>query len=444
MDMNIDDILNKLHIEKLNAMQLDVARQMATTSDDITILSPTGSGKTLAYLLPLVFQLNPVLDTLQMVVIVPSRELAKQSAEVLRSMGTPLRGIALYGGRPAMDEHREILRLKPQVAFATPGRMNDHIAKRNVNPMGVRLLVIDEFDKCLEMGFADEMKRVVDSLSSVERRILLSATDCPQIPQFINMQHSVCVDYTEPESGISVDNRIKSFLVRSEQKDKLDALQRLLRSFGGNGGSIVFLNYRDSVERTVTYLREMGFVCSMYHGGLDQRQREDNLYKFSNGSSSVLVSTDLASRGLDIPDVDNIVHYHLPQGESEYVHRVGRTARWDAEGRTFILLGPQEKLPEFIDGAMPEYNIPEVLPDVPQPRMATIYIGKGKRDKISKSDVLGFLCKKCGLQGAEIGRIDVTDRYCYAAVRRDKLKSVLRLAAGEKIKGVKTVVEAVK
>lgn len=441
--MNIDNILQKLHIEKLNDMQLSVARAVSTSDGDITILSPTGSGKTLAYLLPAVFQLNPVLDVVQMVVLVPSRELAKQSAEVLKSMGVPLRGLALYGGRPAMEEHREIMKVKPQIVFVTPGRMNDHVAKQNINPKGVRLLVIDEFDKCLEMGFAEEMQKVLGALPSVRRRILLSATDSDEIPQFVNMQHTQRIDFTAPDSGISVEERIKSFVVRSEQKDKLDALARLLQSFGEKS-SIVFLNYRDSVERTVAFLQEHGFVCSAYHGGMDQRQREDNLYKFSNGSSSVLVSTDLASRGLDIPDVDNIIHYHLPQGEAEYTHRVGRTARWDAEGRTFVLLGPQEHLPEYANQDMPVYEIPADLPPVALPRMSTIYIGKGKKDKISKSDVLGFLCKKCGLQGSEIGRIDVTDRFCYAAVQRGKLKTVLRLAAGEKIKGVKTVVEAVR
>lgn len=441
--MNIDSILQKMHIEKLNKMQLDVACAVSTTTDDILVLSPTGSGKTLAYLLPAVFRLNPVMDTLQMVVMVPSRELAKQSAEVLRSMGVPLRALALYGGRPAMDEHRELLRVKPQIVFATPGRMNDHIAKRNLNPLGVRLLVIDEFDKSLEMGFADEMQQVIKSLPSVERRILLSATYSADIPRFVNMQHTCRIDYTAADSGISASERIKSYVVRSEQKDKLQALCRLLLSFGEKS-SIVFLNYRDSVERTFAFLQEQGFVCSLYHGGLDQRQREDNLYKFSNGSATVLVSTDLASRGLDIPDVDNIIHYHLPQGQAEYTHRVGRTARWDAEGRTFILLGPEERLPEYADQSMPLYPLPDAIPPVPQPRMATIYIGKGKRDKISKSDVLGFLCKKCSLQGSEIGRIDVTERYCYAAVSRQKLKAVLRLAAGEKIKGVKTVVEAVR
>lgn len=435
--MEIDDILSKLHIDTLNAMQIDVARLVSGTADDIMVLSPTGSGKTLAYLLPLVFKLDPRVDFLQMVVMVPSRELAKQSVEVLKSMGVPFRGLALYGGRAAMDEHREIKKVVPQIVFATPGRLNDHMAKGNINPRSVKVLVIDEFDKCLEMGFADEMQKVFDSLKLVERRILLSATRSDEMPRFVHMQSASIVDYTVPDSGINASERISSFVVRSPERDKLNTLEKLLRSFGEKS-SIVFLNYRDSVERVCAFLADRGFVLSKYHGGLDQNEREDNLYTFSNGSATVLVSTDLASRGLDIPDVDNIVHYHLPNGKAEYIHRVGRTARWDAEGRTFVLVGPGEKLPEYLDSNMPEYELPEELPDVPRPRMSTIYIGKGKRDKISKSDVLGFLCKKCKLRSSDIGKIDVMERFCYAAVCRDKASQVLRLANGEKIKGVRT------
>lgn len=436
--------MQKLHIDKLNDMQLDVARVMATTNNDILVLSPTGTGKTLAYLLPSVFKLNPVLDTLQMVVMVPTRELARQSYDVFKSMGLPIRALALFGGRAAMEEHREIKKVTPQVVFATPGRLNDHFSKHNLNPNGVRLLVIDEFDKSLEMGFADEMKRAIETMPCVERRILLSATDSDSIPNFVNMQKTDRIDYTlNTDSEMSVSDRISKYVVYSPDKDKLNTLYRLLLSFG-DSSSIVFLNYRNSVERVASFLTEKGFVCSSYHGGMDQHEREDNLYKFSNGSSTVLVSTDLASRGLDIPDVTNIVHYHLPQGMAEYTHRIGRTARWEAEGRTFILLGPQEHLPEYIDPNLAEYFLPEDDFPVPQPRMVTIYIGKGKKDKVSKGDVLGFLCKKCKLTGNEIGRIDVSGRYCYVAVIRDKVKSVLRLAAGEKIKGVKTIVELVR
>ena len=216
----------------------------------------------------------------------------------------------------------------------------------------------------------------------------------------------------------------------------------MLRSLGDQS-SIVFLNYRDSVERTNHFLREEGFATSSFHGGMEQQQREDALYKFSNGSANIFVSTDLASRGLDIPDIDNIIHYHLPESEDGYIHRVGRTARWEAKGRAFFLLGPTEDIPEYVDADVETYEIPAELPAPAEPRMATIYIGKGKKDKISKGDIVGFLCKIGGLLSSEIGKIDVKDRYCYAAVARPKLKKVLQNTKGQKIKGIKTVVEEV-
>ncbi len=438
--MDIDKILSKAGIVQLNPMQLEVARLMSLTTDDITIISPTGSGKTVAYMLPVIFKMNPNLDMLQVAVIVPSRELAKQSLEVFSSLGTGIRGMALYGGRATMDEHRDIVKIRPQIIFATPGRLNDHIAKGNINVLGIRILVLDEFDKCLNMGFADEMKNVFMSLPSVERRILLSATDCDEIPEFVNMERTQMVDYTDGNDEKKVSDRVTEYVVRSSSKDKLETLSKILCSFG-DSSTIVFLNYRDSVERTWRYLTDKGFVASLYHGGLEQREREDNLNTFGNGSATVLVSTDLASRGLDIPDVDNIVHYHIPIGEAEYVHRVGRTARWQAEGRTFLLLGPEESVPEYICRKLPEYKLPEVLSSIPKPRMSTLYIGKGKKDKISKKDVLGFLCKVCRLQGRDIGKITVAERYCYVAVESGKVEQVLRFSSGEKIKGIRTEIE---
>lgn len=226
-------------------------------------------------------------------------------------------------------------------------------------------------------------------------------------------------------------------------KDKLESLSQLLRSLG-DASSIVFLNYRDSVERTNNYLVEQGFSTAYFHGGMEQKEREAALYRFSNGSANILVSTDLASRGLDIPDIDNIIHYHLPESEDGYIHRVGRTARWEAKGRAFFLLGPEEHIPDYVDAEVEGYEIPTELPEPAKPRMATIYIGKGKKDKISKGDILGFLCKKGGLKSAEIGKIDVNDRYAYAAVSRQKLRSVLNQVKGEKIKGIKTIVEEVR
>ena len=433
-------ILTKLGIT-LNAMQEETADAVLHTGKDVVVISPTGSGKTYAYLLPLIQRMKASSDELQAVVLVPGRELALQSASVLKDMGSGLRAMALYGGRPAMEEHRALREVKPQIVFATPGRLNDHLDKANIDAGTVKWLVIDEFDKCLELGFQEEMMHILSRLPGIERRILLSATESESIPDFVSMGRTVRLDYRTDNSGIS--DRIRLYTVASPEKDKLETLSRLLLSLGDKS-SIVFLNYRDSVERTALFLKEKGFTVSWFHGGLEQHEREAALYRFSNGSAPILVSTDLASRGLDIPDVDNIIHYHLPETEENYVHRVGRTARWDKEGKTFFVLGPGEHLPEYAGKCQDEYQIPERLPSPSQPRMGTIYIGKGKKDKISKMDIVGFLCKKGGLNASEIGKIDVKDRFSYVAVSRRKIKELLRLTKGEKIKGIHTVVEEVR
>lgn len=438
---NIERILTKLHINELNDMQNDAFDAILHTDNDVIILSPTGSGKTLAYLMPVSQLADAQSDNVQVLVIVPGRELALQSDTVLKNMGSGLRSCGCYGGRPAMEEHKTLKQVKPQVIFGTPGRLNDHIDKENIPPYGIRYVIIDEFDKCLEMGFHDEMARLMKKLPGVRRRILLSATDAEQIPNFVRLARAEKLDYLIEEEQVT--ERIRLYEVNSPSKDKLDTLNQLLRSFG-DSSSIVFLNYRDSVERTADYLRRSGFSASHFHGGMEQKLREDALYKFSNGSSNIFVSTDLASRGLDIPDIDNIVHYHLPQSEDGYIHRVGRTARWESEGRAFFLLGPDEYIPEFVEGDVETFDIPDNLPQPAQPKMATIYIGKGKKDKISKGDIVGYLCKKGGLEPNEIGRIDVKDRYTYAAVTRQKVSQVLKMTRGEKIKGIKTIVEIVK
>ena len=438
----IDRILNKLGIS-LNEMQQEAFQSIAHGNKDVVVLSPTGSGKTLAYLLPLSQLVDAGDDEPQAIVVTPGRELALQSSTVLKNMGSGLRAMACYGGRAAMDEHRVLKQVRPQIIFGTPGRLNDHLSKGNFSPYHIKYLVIDEFDKCLEMGFQDEMSRLIKKLPGLRRHFLLSATEAEEIPRFVHMGRVEKIDYRMDEE--QVPERVHIYKVESPVKDKLESLGRLLRSLGETS-TIVFLNYRDSVERTNNYLVEQGFSTSFFHGGLEQKEREASLYRFSNGSANILVSTDLASRGLDIPDIDNIIHYHIPESEDGYIHRVGRTARWEAQGRAFFLLGPEEHIPEYVDAEVEDYEIPAVeeLPAPAKPKMATLYIGKGKKDKISKGDILGFLCKKGGLNSSEIGKIDVNDRYAYAAIARPKLKSVLNNVKGEKIKGVKTIVEEVR
>lgn len=442
-----NEILQRLGISQLNDMQEEALAAIVRSNDDVVILSPTGTGKTLAYLLPLVQLINEEKPSLQAIVVTPGRELALQSSEVLKSMGCGLHSMAVYGGRPAMDEHRELRKVCPQIIFGTPGRLNDHLVKGNIVADDVKFLIIDEFDKCLEMGFQNEMAILLGNLPYVKRRVLLSATESEVMPRFVNMGHTQRLDYRQEEEQVS--SRVHIYSIESPQNDKLEPLRQLLLE-RGEESTVVFLNYRESVERVADFLRKAGFTLSAFHGGLEQKQREDALYRFANGSANIMVCTDLASRGLDIPDIDNIVHYHLPETEQNYVHRVGRTARWDKQGRSFFLLKAGEHIPDYVEETPTAYNLkadvdgstPERVPA--RPKMVTIYIGKGKRDKLSRGDIVGFLCKKGGLQGSEIGKISVEERFTYVAIAREKLRQVLKNTAGEKIKGVKTIIEEVR
>ena len=432
--------LSNLKIDTLNPMQ-EAAIDAWKEGKDLILLSPTGSGKTLAYLLPLLETLKPEVKGVQAVVLVPSRELALQIDQVFKSMNTPYKAMSCYGGRPAMEEHRTMKGMEPSIIIGTPGRMNDHLSKQNFDASTVKTLVIDEFDKCLEFGFQEEMATVIGQLPKLERRYLLSATESEEIPQFTGMNRTTRLNFLDTEEELS--ERIHIYKVMSPIKDKLETLYKLLCTLGSES-TLVFCNHRESVDRVGKYLQSQKLPCGIFHGGMEQEDRERSLYKFRNGSCHVLISTDLAARGLDIPDIDHIVHYHMPIQEDGYIHRNGRTARWEAEGNSYIILHDEETLPAYVSEEPEIFELPEKTPKPSQPEFVTLYIGKGKKDKINKIDIVGFLSKKGNLGKEEIGRIDVKDHYAFAAVSRKKVKQTLQLIRNEKIKGVKTRIEEAK
>lgn len=430
--------LEAMKIVQLNPMQ-EAAIDAWSEGKDLVLLSPTGSGKTLAYLLPLLGRLQPDVEGVQAVVLVPSRELALQTEQVFKSMNTSFKAVSCYGGRPAMDEHRTLKGVRPALVIATPGRMNDHLGKGNIDASVIRTLVIDEFDKSLELGFHDEMESVISRLPSLRRRFLLSATDADEIPLFAGVgNQAIRLDFLCEEEQIP--SRIRLHVVHSPEKDKLGALGDLLCTFGEES-TLVFVNYREAVERVGKYLQSAGISCGMFHGGMEQPDRERALYRFCNGSCHVFVCTDLAARGLDIPHIDNVVHYHLPANEDGYIHRNGRTARWEAEGNAFLLIHSEENVPEYVRDTPEEYLLPANPPKPKPAKWATVYIGKGKKDKLSKGDIMGFLSKKGGLNRDDVGRIDVKEHYAFVAILRKKLAHTLNLVRGEKIKGMKTLFE---
>lgn len=436
----IQAALHNLKIEALNPMQ-EAALDAASEKKDVILLSPTGSGKTLAFLLPLLLSLKPDDNTIQVLILVPSRELALQIDSVFKTMNTSWKTCCCYGGHPISEEKKSIQGNHPAIIIGTPGRITDHLAKGNFNPDTIRTLIIDEFDKSLEFGFHDEMAEIITQLPGLKKRVLLSATDAEEIPRFTGLNRTIKLNFL---SDIPAEApRLTLMKVISPVKDKIDTLYKLLCTLGSSS-SIVFCNHRDAVDRVHQLLADKKLLAERFHGGMEQPDRERALYKFRNGSCHVLISTDLAARGLDIPEIEHIIHYHLPVNEEAFTHRNGRTARWDATGTSYLILHTEEKLPEYIPEDIETMELPENPSRPPKSVWTTIYIGKGKKEKLSRMDIAGFLYKKGNLTREDVGAIDVKEHYAFVAVRRAKVKQLLNLIQGEKIKGMKTIIEEAK
>lgn len=431
-----DAALSNLGIKVLNAMQ-GSAIEHCRNNSDMVLLSPTGTGKTIAFLLPLLERLSTDCDGVQALVALPSRELARQVFEVWRSMKTPFHAAAFYGGRPLEQEIASLGGASPSVVIGTPGRLLDHLSHASFAADSCSLLVIDEFDKCLELGFQEEMQRLADALPNVKSRFLLSATDAVEIPQFAGAGNVERLDFRSDSEQPAV--RTSFYTVTTTPEKRLETLCSLLCSFGGEP-SIVFCNFRESVEEVRKYLAGKSVNCVAYHGALEQKERELALFRFKCGNSNVLVCTDLAARGLDIKDVKHVVHYQRALTADVFTHRNGRTARWEADGAVYLISFENKSLPEFVPESLSEYTLPKraVLP--PAPQWSILYIGKGKRDKLSRGDIAGFFIKIGGLKAEDVGTILVFDNYSYAAVRMKYMRAVLKAVEGKKIKGIKTLI----
>lgn len=435
----IKDAMHALQIEQLTPLQQETIR-VATDIRDLIVLSPTGSGKTLAYLLPLLIQLENREKSkgISTLILVPSRELALQVSRVFSSMKSGHQVLCAYGGHSLLDEKNALLTGNPEILIGTPGRILDHLDRGNINTDSIELLIIDEFDKALELGFQEDMSAIIAFMTSLRRRILLSATDADEIPKFTGVNRVLKLNYLDDNKDLEV--RLDLLKVVSPQKDKLDTLLNLLCTLGAES-SIVFCNHRESVDRTVEFLKRNGVACAAFHGGLEQDWRERSLFKFANGSVFTLVATDLAARGLDIPEVEHVIHYHLPLDQDAFTHRNGRTARWEAKGSSYLILHEEEALPSFIDVEVKELPLPESVPAPAEVVWTTLYIGKGKKDKLNVIDIVGYMHKVAKLEKHELGKISVKDHLSFVAVKSELAALVLKRCANEKIKGMKTIIE---
>lgn len=428
----ISSALKSAGFDKLLPIQEESISEFSK-GNDVVVLSKTGSGKTLAFLLPMLNELDLENDQdVQAVILSPTRELCLQIEKVFKSLRTGLKVTTCYGGHKMRIE-KNSLSETPSIIIATPGRLSDHIRREHVNLSETKFLIVDEFDKCLEFGFSEEIYDIYSEFQHLDQHILTSATRIESYPDYLNFKDLVTIDHIKDDTSLN----LIEYGVPSEGHLH-STLELLLNSFGQER-NMVFVNYREVCDDLVDHLSECGIVCAIYHGGLDQETRERELIKFSNGSANTIVCTDLGSRGLDIPDVKHIVHFQYPSSLEAFTHRKGRTARMDESGFSYLFMSEDRQLPEYIMPPKEDYTFEPRASQLPE--YETIYISGGKKEKIGKVDVVGFFSKIGKLQGKEIGLIEVKDHLTYVAIKRSKVNQVFRNIKGERLKGKRMKIE---
>ena len=429
------NLLLNLGIESLNEMQ-EMAQDAILNDANILLLSPTGSGKTLAFLLPIFEMLQPEINTVQCLILVPSRELGLQIEQVWKKMGTDYKVNVCYGGH-SIDTEIKNLSNPPAVLIGTPGRIADHIERGTFKMDAIQTLVLDEFDKSLQLGFHEQMSFIISKLNKLNKRILVSATSDIEIPKYTRVVNPTVLDFIPTEE---VNSNLTLKMVVSKEKDKINSLFNLICSLKSQS-AIIFCNHRDAAERISDTLNEKGIYSTYYHGGMDQDERERALIQFRNGSVSYLVTTDLAARGLDIPEMNHVIHYHLPSKEDEFTHRNGRTARMLASGTAYIVAHESEKKMDYIDYTTTVLNVDTATTLPKAPEFQTIYVSGGKKNKLNKIDIVGFFSQKGKLEKDDLGLIEVKDFISFAAVKSKKVKEFLGNIRDEKMKGKKFKIE---
>ncbi len=423
------DILDKLKIEKLNPMQKE-ALVCIPSNTNIILISPTGTGKTLAFLLPLISSLSPKSSEVQALIIVPSRELAIQIEQVIREMGSGYKAIAVYGGRSGSQDKIDIEH-RPAILIGTPGRIADHLRRKRFSTEHINTLVLDEFDKSLEIGFEKEMIEIIDEIPNVTKKILTSATQRIEVPAFVGVSNPTRIDFSNEEI-----TQLTVKTVSSPSKDKLDALLAILVHTKNQPG-IIFCNYKDTIKYVSDYLSDNNISNGCFYGGMEQKDRERALIKFRNGTHQILIATDLAARGIDVPEIKFIIHYQLPNKKYEFTHRNGRTARMHKEGTAYVIHCTKDILPDFIEVI---HTNSLTLADLKEsdnqdlPSWKTIFISGGRKDKISKGDIAGLFIKQGKLGSDQIGIIELKQDCAFVGVHASVVDKLLPLVNNYKLK----------
>lgn len=431
---NQNEILEKLRIQKLNPMQEEAIAAIAK-NPSVILLSPTGTGKTLAFLLPVLEELDPKCAGVQVLILVPSRELAIQIEQVTREMGSGYKANAVYGGR-AFSKDKIELNHPPAILIGTPGRVADHIRRETFSVDFINILVLDEFDKSLETGFELEMSEIITSLPNLKKRILTSATEADLIPKFAGVKNPVSINYLQDKQS-----QLQVKIVSSPTKNKLQTLANHLENFKDQPG-IVFCNFKDSIQEVSDFLKSKRISHGCFHGGMEQKDRERALIKFRNGTYKLIIATDLAARGIDVAEIGYIIHYELPHKQEEFIHRNGRTARMHKTGIAFVLKWEKEQLPSFIESNNEEQKI-ILYTGASVEKWQTLFISGGRKDKISKGDIAGLFLKQGNLGKAELGNIELKQDCAFVAVPAAKASALINELNNSRLKRKKVRVSLI-
>ena len=347
---------------------------------------------------------------------------------------------AFYGGH-AFSQERASLAHPPQVLVGTPGRLTDHLSRRTLDLSAVSQIILDEADKLLEMGFQEELDRILDALPRHRQTALFSATMSEPVKKLIanSLQNPAFIT----ASANAIPDQLRLIGISVDHNDRKKTIVNLLQSIQ-HAGTVVFCNTRAAADELTSQLQDLGIAAKALHGGMEQPDRDKTMTLFRNGTTPILVATDLAARGLDIDKLKNIVHYELPDDAAPYLHRSGRTGRAGKSGTVYTLISSrdEQKLRDWGLLQMDEWLGADALRKKAAvsktgqaPAFTTLYIAGGRKDKISPGDIVGALIAEAGLKADQIGKIEVQDRNSFVAVPQQHAEHAAVQLSNGKIKG---------
>jgi len=409
---------------------------------DLLAQAKTGSGKTAAFAIGLLHKLDVQTYQTQSLVLCPTRELAEQVSNEIRRLARSIPNtklLTLCGGKPMAPQITSLERA-PHIVVGTPGRILKHLGKETLKLDGLNMLVLDEADRMLDMGFHDDIMRVIKMVPRQRQTLLFSATYPDQIQK---ISHAIQKDPVDVRVEAVHDNKkIQQIFYEIEKGERNKTLVSLLQHYQPES-SLVFCNRKQQCQELAEDLQQQGFHALALHGDLEQRERDQVLAQFANKSSSILSATDVAARGLDIKDLEAVINFELSPDPEVHIHRIGRTGRAEKEGLALSLFMASES-PKVI--RIEEYQDSPIRIDKTStltkrenfklsPSMVTLCINGGRREKIRPGDILGALTANTDLSGKQIGKIDIFDIIAYVAVEQEIAKQALKILTQGKIKG---------